>query len=132
MRARPALKAQFRWLLAMLCLLGSLVYTVRTIEPRPFSPMGHHGAHPAGHDGRAQAQESASHWLAHPQPAEGHSAHCLFCVTAAFGLVPLPPPVPLPLVHRKDRYTRSRHKVALALVRHADPRAPPRVWDRSS
>ena len=64
-------QAQMRWLLSILCVLGAFVYLGR--EPLALATPG--AAAHARHSGPSG-------------PAEGHGAHCVFCFSAAFALVP--------------------------------------------
>ncbi|GGB80969.1 hypothetical protein J2Y00_004629 [Deinococcus soli (ex Cha et al. 2016)] len=71
-------QAQMRWLLSVLCVLGAFVYLGR--EPLALANPG--AAAHAGHPGPSGSTELP----------EGHGAHCVFCFSAAFALVPDPEP----------------------------------------
>ncbi|MFC4636740.1 DUF2946 family protein [Deinococcus hohokamensis] len=122
MRRRPAVNTQPQWWLAVLCLLGSLVFTFRTVEVSPPGPPGHHaGAHPAAHRQAREADLPAPSQS--PEPT--HGAHCPFCLTAAFALVPPPFSVPAAGPEVTEQRRARAPQVKVAVVRHADPRAPP-------
>ena len=124
-----------RWLLAALCLLASLAFTVRNVQPargvemwasqamgsRPGTSAAQRGSPGTGHD--HEPVEAVGDDL--PEPAPHHAAHCPFCFTAAFAVVS---PGTTLVVVRVQTETRSRRRSVQAScvpLRQADPRAPP-------
>ncbi|WP_133161847.1 hypothetical protein [Deinococcus koreensis] len=122
-----------RWLLAALCLLASLAFTLRTARPvgavGPWMSQRVEVDHPAAHHAPGQPPAVQGD---RPEPAGHHAAHCPFCSTAAFALAP--PGTPH-LPSRLDATTspqRPRAQVSRTLPGPADARAPPtRAWPLS-
>jgi Protein of unknown function (DUF2946) len=123
------------WLLSLLCVLASMAYLTRQIEPgkmgdtkmvvsslAPIEMDAEQMDMSAGEMGAGQIGQphSAPH-----SPAHNHSGHCPFCFTAAFSLV-----AETARVHIQTAALASAESFAYVLpdvltARHAEARAPP-------
>ncbi|THF70025.1 DUF2946 domain-containing protein [Deinococcus sp. Arct2-2] len=110
-----------RWLTALLTILAAFAFPVRgplmALLPEGLAMGEMHMQHAT-----AAAAASPDSSDQHPQ---NHQAHCLFCLTGAFALqadsAALPP---APVVHVAPSPPVAVY-FRVALLRHADARAPP-------
>lgn len=100
-----------RWLLSVLCVLGAFVYLGR--EPLALANPG--AAAHAGHPGPSGSTELP----------EGHGAHCVFCFSAAFALVPDPEPGRGRALLQPRLVVRPPGQLALRPRWRVQARAPP-------